>query len=63
MTRRDYVTIARAIGQAGLSEEDRAAVVSRFTGPLSSDNPRFDRERFRLEVERVAAEVSEEVGT
>ena len=56
MTRKDYVVIARAIGSAGLSADDREAIVSRLVGPFVADNDRFDRDRFRAEVERIAGE-------
>lgn len=50
MTRKDYVAIADAIGEALAAAESRNGLenqlLNRLMAAMSVDNPRFDRQRF-----------------
>lgn len=63
MTKKDYIMLARVIGESVCSGSDRAVadkaawilqvqLVDNLTRELQRDNPRFDVERFRDAIEK-----------
>jgi len=59
MTKKDYVLLARVLGEATAAdcrtrEEVLQEVTRLLVWDLKSDNPQFDATRFRAEVQRVA---------
>jgi hypothetical protein len=62
MTKKDYIMLARVIGEAWASPTPRLTLVKELTRELSLDNPRFDCERFAEAVEtaRLSAPLTED---
>lgn len=51
MSRRDYIAVARILASATLSRKQREELTDLFADLFEADNPRFDRDRFRLAAE------------